>query len=92
MKKLDLKTLGYANLIYYFAIVVITNIAVGFGIGYLIYRYFSSVLWLIIFVLLGVISGLYNGIKEIRKEADKLDRIKAGSQKTNNNNTSDNNS
>ncbi len=58
-----------------FGVTVISNIAVGAFLGYYIDRWTTkNGVILIIFVLLGVASGLYNGFKYLLKEADKYDK------------------
>lgn len=91
MKKNDLKTFGQINLVIFFGIVVITNVFVGFGIGYFIYSLTNNKLWLILMLFLGMISGLYNGIKELLKEAKKYDEIGNDTKRDDKKNNSSNN-
>lgn len=59
-----------------FGITVISNMLVGFFIGYYLDRWtFNNKLLLVIFVLLGTASGLYNGFKYLLKEAEKYDKF-----------------
>lgn len=90
--KIDVKTFANLNLILFFALVVLSNIFIGYIIGYFLSSLTGTEIWKIVFLFLGVISGLYNGIMEMLKEVKKQDneyRIKKESKGNNNkNNTS----
>ncbi|WP_041081095.1 AtpZ/AtpI family protein [Thermotoga profunda] len=67
--------IGKYSIVLNFGVTVVSNIAVGAFLGYYIDRWTvkNGVLF-VIFILLGVASGLYNGFKYLLKEADKYDR------------------
>lgn len=69
------QNLGKYSIVLNFGVTVISNIAVGAFLGYYIDKWtLKNGVILIVFVLLGVASGLYNGFKYLLKEADKYDR------------------
>ncbi len=71
-----LKDLAKFNLVMVFGVTVVSNIAVAGFIGWLIDRYtFNNKVIFIIFLFLGVISGIYNGIRELLKEADRYEKL-----------------
>ncbi|MGC8544508.1 AtpZ/AtpI family protein [Athalassotoga sp.] len=60
------------NIITSFGITVISNIAIGGLIGYYLDKWtFNNKVLLLIFLILGIVSGMYNGIKLLMKEAEK---------------------
>ncbi|MCL4408383.1 MAG: AtpZ/AtpI family protein [Thermotogae bacterium] len=60
------------NIITSFGITVISNIAIGGLIGYYLDKWtFNNKVLLLIFLILGIVSGIYNGIKLLMKEAEK---------------------
>jgi F0F1-type ATP synthase assembly protein I len=60
------------NIITSFSITVVSNIAIGGLIGYYLDKWtFNNKVLLLIFLILGIVSGLYNGIKLLMKEAEK---------------------
>jgi|YelNatPaOPRAMG01_1025707.scaffolds.fasta_scaffold08142_4 ATP synthase protein I len=60
------------NIITSFGITVVSNIAIGGLIGYYLDKWtFNNKVLLLIFLILGIVSGLYNGIKLLMKEAEK---------------------
>ena len=64
------------NLIMVFGVTVVSNIAVAGFIGWLIDRYtLNNKVIFIIFLFLGVISGIYNGIRELLKEAERYEKL-----------------
>ena len=63
--------------LYQFAVIVIANIMVSGGIGYLVHRFVGmDRLWISFFMLFGAFSGIYNGIRYLMKEAERYDRDK----------------
>ncbi|WP_258006186.1 AtpZ/AtpI family protein [Mesotoga sp. B105.6.4] len=63
--------------LYQFAVIVIANIMVSGGIGYLLHKYVGmNRLWISFFMLFGAFSGIYNGIRYLMKEAERYDRDK----------------
>ncbi|BBJ27835.1 AtpZ/AtpI family protein [Athalassotoga saccharophila] len=63
-----------ANIVTSFSAIVIANIAVGGFLGYYIDKWtFNNKIIFIILLFLGIISGIYNGIKYLLKEVEKSD-------------------
>ncbi|MFO7881706.1 MAG: AtpZ/AtpI family protein [Kosmotogaceae bacterium] len=86
-KLFDPKSFGSLNIVFQFGIIVISNVIVGGLLGYLLYKYAPlGKMWLIIFLMLGVFSGLYQGILYLLKEAEKSEKIDQNKHKRNNNN------
>lgn len=79
--KLDLKSFNQLNMILMFGITVISNIFVGLGIGWMLNRLLNQSFWMIIFMFLGIGSGLYFGIKDLLREVDKYDKAGNSSKK-----------
>jgi len=78
---------GAMSSLYQFAIIIITNIFVSGGIGYLLYRFAGMAkIWISFFLLFGAFSGIYNGIKYLLKEAERYDRNKNHDDKDSSNN------
>lgn len=64
------------NLVIVFGVVVISNIFVAGLIGYLIDKWtFNNKVIFIIFLFIGVISGIYNGIRELLREAERYEKL-----------------
>lgn len=75
MKFFDPKAFSSWNTVITFGIIVISNILVALFAGYYLDKWtFNNKLLLIVFVFLGIASGLYNGIKYLLKEVDRLER------------------
>ena len=71
-----LKDFAKFNLLMVFGVTVVSNIAVAGFIGYLIDRYtFDNKVIFIIFLFLGVVSGIYNGIRDLLKEAERYEKL-----------------
>ncbi|QTA37177.1 AtpZ/AtpI family protein [Thermosipho ferrireducens] len=69
------KELLKLNLITIFGASVAGNIIVGFFIGKLLDHLFKTEkIFVIIFLFLGAISGIYNGIRQLLKEVEKYDK------------------
>lgn len=67
----DLKKM---NIVPLFGFTVFANFVVAGLIGYFIDKFtFNNRIIFIIFLFFGMISGIYNGIKEILKESEKND-------------------
>lgn len=90
MKRFDLRSFSYLNMVIYFSVIVLSNIFVGLLIGYLIYKFTDQQIWMVILMFLGIVSGLYSGIKELLKEVEKHERaekeVKRDRDKNSNNN------
>ncbi len=82
--KIDLKTFNQLNLVLMFGITVLSNIFVGMGIGWLLDKIFNHSFWMIVFMLLGIFSGLYFGIKDLLREAERYDKTQNSTKKTDN--------
>jgi len=78
--------LGKYSIVLNFGVTVLSNIAVGAFLGYYIDKWtFKNGVLFIVFILLGIASGLYNGFKYLLREADKYDkRDKKDADKHNN--------
>ncbi|MDI3472765.1 MAG: synthase protein [Thermotogaceae bacterium] len=73
-KRNDLKYFTGIGIVIQFGVVVISNILVAAVIGYYLDRWtFKNKLFLIIFLFLGVASGLYQGIRYLMKEAKRYE-------------------
>ncbi|HHF08452.1 MAG: hypothetical protein DRP32_07510 [Thermotogae bacterium] len=86
MKKnpLNFKELGMLNIVFQFGIVVVSNVFVGGLIGYLLMKYAGmGKFWLILFLMLGIFSGLYQGIRYLLKEAEKYEKTDKNGDKGN---------
>ncbi len=71
-----LKDFAKLNLITAFGATVIANIAVAGFIGWLIDKYtFDNNVIFVISLFLGTISGIYNGIRELLKEAERYEKL-----------------
>ncbi len=63
------------SIILNFGVTVLSNIAVGAFIGYYIDKWtLKNGVIFVVFILLGIASGLYNGFKYLLREADKYDK------------------
>ncbi|AEH50375.1 AtpZ/AtpI family protein [Pseudothermotoga thermarum] len=58
-----------------FGVTVVSNILVGTVLGYYIDKWtFNNKVLFVVFIFLGIASGLYNGFKFLLKEAEKYDK------------------
>ena len=74
-KRNDLKYFTSLGIVIQFGVVVVSNIFVDGVIGYFIDKWtLKNKLFLIVFLFLGVASGLYNGVKYLLKEAQKYEK------------------
>jgi len=72
------KELRHLNILYVFGITIIANTFVGGAIGYFLDKYtFKNRVLLVIFLVLGIASGLYQGILGLLKEAREMESAKA---------------
>ncbi|MDK2885573.1 MAG: synthase protein [Thermosipho sp. (in: thermotogales)] len=76
MKKNNIgKDLIKLNLVLVFGATVIGNIVVGYFIGKLFDWLFNTdKLFMIIFLFFGALSGIYNGIRQLLKEVEKIEK------------------
>ncbi len=71
-----LKDFAKFNLITVFGFTVVANVAVAAFLGWLIDKWtFNNKVIFVIFLFLGVISGVYNGIRDLLKEAERYERL-----------------
>ncbi|HEU23908.1 MAG: hypothetical protein C0176_00205 [Mesoaciditoga sp.] len=62
------------NILTSFITIIIANTAVGGFLGYYIDKWtFNNKIIFILLLFLGIISGIYNGIKYLLKEVEKVD-------------------
>jgi len=66
--------LRYIYLIVQIGLVVVVCVLVGLGIGLFINRFAPSKIWIILFILIGVIAGVWNAYEMIIKELDKSEK------------------
>ncbi len=65
----------HSNVVFDFGVTVISNIVVGGLIGYYLDKWtFNNKVLLLVFLLLGTISGMYNGMKVLLKVAAKEEK------------------
>ncbi len=70
------KDLIKLNLVTAFGVTVVSNILIAGLLGYWIDKLTSKDhVFLVIFLFIGVISGLYNGIRQLLKEAERYERL-----------------
>jgi F0F1-type ATP synthase assembly protein I len=79
--KLDLKGFNQLNMVLMFGITVLSNIFVGLGLGWVLDEFFNQNFFMIIFMFLGIASGLYFGLKDLLREAEKYDKTQKTSKK-----------
>ncbi len=71
-----LRDFAKLNLITAFGTTVLANIAVAGFIGWLIDKYtFNNRVIFVISLFFGTISGIYNGVRELLKEAEKYEKF-----------------
>ncbi|RAO98862.1 hypothetical protein PW5551_07205 [Petrotoga sp. 9PW.55.5.1] len=90
MKRFDLRSFSYLNMVIYFAVIVLSNIFVGLLIGYLIYKFTGQQIWMVILMFLGIVSGLYSGIKELLREVEKHERAEKEAKRDRDKNSNNN--
>lgn len=80
--KLDLKGFNQLNMVLMFGITVLSNIFVGLGLGWVLDEFFNQNFFMIIFMFLGIASGLYFGVRDLLREAEKYDKTQKTTKKT----------
>ena len=71
-----LRDFAKLNLITAFGATVFANIAVAGFIGWLIDKYtFNNKVIFVISLFFGTVSGIYNGIRELLKEAERYEKL-----------------
>ena len=72
MKDRWIRQVSYLGLVLQFGLITLSNVFVGGLIGYLVVKYTSlGKGWIVPFLMLGVLSGLFSGVKYLLKEASK---------------------
>lgn len=77
MKKKDnvIRELNKLNLVTLFGATVIGNIVISYFIGKFLDEVFNTEkIFVIIFLFFGAISGMYNAIRQLLKEVEKVDK------------------
>lgn len=63
------------NLVLVFGATVIGNVVVGYFLGkFFDWLFNTNNLFLIIFLFFGAISGIYNGVRQLLKEVEKIEK------------------
>ncbi len=76
MKRGDFpKEISKLGMVMNFGIIVISNLVVSAFIGYYLDKVFlKNRLIFVVFLFLGIISGIYNGVKFLMKEVERSER------------------
>ncbi len=76
MKREDFpKEISKLGMVMNFGIIVISNLVVSAFIGYYLDKVFlKNRLIFVVFLFLGIISGIYNGVKFLMKEVERSER------------------
>ncbi len=73
-RKIPISFLKHSNIVFNFGVTVISNVLVGGLIGYYLDKWtFNNKVLLIVFLFLGIVSGMYNGMRLLLEEAKKAD-------------------
>lgn len=79
------KEIGQMNIVSMFAMIIITNVIVGGLIGYFLDKItFQNKVLFIVFLILGIISGMNQGIRELLKVARKIEKDEERQKKAKN--------
>ncbi len=63
-----------SNVIFDFGVTILSNVLVGGLIGYYLDKWtFNNKVLLVVFLFIGIVSGMYNGMRMLFKEAKKED-------------------
>ncbi len=74
-KKIPVEFFKHYNVVLDFGVTVAANVVVGGIMGYYLDKWtFNNKVLLVIFLFLGIASGMYNGMKLLLKEAEKSDK------------------
>jgi len=69
------KEISKLGMVMNFGIIVISNLVVSAFIGYYLDKVFlKNRLIFVVFLFLGIISGIYNGVKFLMKEVERSER------------------
>lgn len=73
-KRFPIVFFKHSNVVFDFGVTIASNVLVGGLIGYYLDKWtFDNKVLLVIFLFLGIASGMYNGMKMLLKEAKKED-------------------
>ncbi len=74
-RKVPVEFFKHYNVVVDFGVTVAANVAVGGIIGFYLDKWtFNNKALLVIFLFLGVVSGMYNGMRLLLKEAEKAEK------------------
>jgi len=81
------KDFGKYNMVVNFVATLLANIFVGALIGYYLDKWtFNNRALFVVFILLGIFSGFYNGFRILLKEVERYDRMDKTHKSSNKNN------
>ncbi len=70
--KIPVEFFKRSNIVLDFGVTVVSNVVVGGIIGYYLDKWtFNNKVLMMIFLFLGIVSGMYNGMRLLLKEAKK---------------------
>jgi len=76
------KALSKINIVSSFGFMIVGNVVFGLLMGmFFDYIFGTKKVFLIIFIVLGLISGLYNGFRYILKEVERYDKYEGSGEK-----------
>ncbi|HOQ39468.1 MAG TPA: AtpZ/AtpI family protein [Fervidobacterium sp.] len=76
------KDLSKINIVSSFGFMIVGNVVFGLLMGmFFDYIFGTKKVFLIIFIVLGLISGLYNGFRYILKEVERYDKYEGSGEK-----------
>ncbi len=82
ISKIPLNFFKSSNVVIDFGVTVISNVVVGGLIGYYLDKWtFRNKILLIVFLFLGTIAGMYNGMRVLLKEAEKAEKTEKEKKK-----------
>ncbi len=82
ISKIPLNFFKSSNVVIDFGVTVISNVVVGGLIGYYLDKWtFRNKILLVVFLFLGTIAGMYNGMRVLLKEAEKAEKTEEEKKK-----------
>ncbi len=82
ISKIPLNFFKSSNVVIDFGVTVISNVVVGGLIGYYLDKWtFRNKILLVVFLFLGTIAGMYNGMRVLLKEAEKAEKTEKEKKK-----------
>ena len=82
ISKIPLNFFKSSNVVIDFGVTVISNVVVGGVIGYYLDKWtFRNKILLVVFLFLGTIAGMYNGMRVLLKEAEKAEKTEKEKEK-----------